>query len=331
MHQAKFDVLGIGNAIVDILASTTDGFLNEHGIAKGAMTLVDSFRAELLGKSMQGAVEASGGSAANTLVGISSLGGRAAFIGKVNDDRLGQVFMADIRKAGVAFDAKPVAGTVATASSHILVSPDGQRSMNTFLGCASDLHAADMSQALIADSSILFIEGYLWDAPTTKAAIRTAISHARAASRRVAFTLSDPFCVGRWREEFLDLLKSDIDIVFANEEEAKSLFQTDSFNGALQAFRKWGKTAAITRSEKGAVIVGNGEVHIIDAEPVERVVDTTGAGDQFAAGFLFGTSRGLGLDVCGRLGGIAAAEVISHFGPRPQVSLKALAGKAGLV
>ena len=250
MHQAKFDVLGIGNAIVDILATTTDAFLNEHGIAKGAMTLVDGFRAELLGRSMQGSVEASGGSAANTMVGIASLGGLSAFIGKVNDDRLGQVFAEDIRKSGVGFEATPVKGKSATASSHILVTPDGQRSMNTFLGCASDLTDADMVAQRIGASKILFIEGYLWDAPATKAAIRTAIAHAKAASRKVAFSLSDPFCVGRWREEFLTLLKSDVDIVFANEEEAKSLFQTEHFDHAFQSFRKWGKTAAITRSAK---------------------------------------------------------------------------------
>jgi sugar/nucleoside kinase (ribokinase family) len=331
MHQASFDVLAVGNAIVDILAPTTDAFLNQHGIAKGAMTLVDGFRADLLGKSMTGAVEASGGSAANTTVGIASLGGHAAFVGKVNDDRLGQVFAEDIRKAGVHFDAKPVAGKVATASSHILVTPDGQRSMNTFLGCASDLSDADMVKQKIAAAKVLFIEGYLWDAPATKAAIRTAIAHAKAANRKVALTLSDPFCVGRWREEFLDLMKADLDIVFANEEEAKSLFQKDNFNAAFQEFRAWGRTASITRSEKGCVVLGGSEVHILDAEPVAKVVDTTGAGDQFAAGFLFGHARGLSLDICGRLGGIAAAEVISHMGPRPQVSLKTLAGKAGLL
>ncbi|MEQ1756432.1 MAG: adenosine kinase [Micropepsaceae bacterium] len=331
MHQAKFDVLGIGNAIVDVLATTSDAFLNEHGIAKGAMTLVDGFRAELLGRTMQGSVEASGGSAANTMVGIASLGGQAAFIGKVNDDRLGQVFAEDIRKSGVAFEATPVKGKAATASSHILVTPDGQRSMNTFLGCASDLTDADMVAQKIGASKIVFIEGYLWDAPATKVAIRAAISHAKAASRKVAFTLSDPFCVGRWREEFLSLLKSDVDIVFANEEEAKSLFQTEHFDQAFQSFRNWGKAAAITRSSKGSVIVENGAVHILDAEPVERVIDTTGAGDQFAAGFLFGYARGLSLDICGRLGGVAAAEVISHLGPRPSVSLKSLAGKVGLV
>ena len=295
------------------------------------MTLVDGFRAELLGRTMQGAVEASGGSAANTMVGISSLGGNSAFIGKVNDDRLGKVFAEDIQKSGVHFDMKSAAGVVATASSHILVSPDGQRSMNTFLGCASDLHDEDMSAVKIAAAKIMFIEGYLWDAPATKTAIRKAIKHAKIAGRKVALTLSDPFCVGRWRDEFLELLQSDVDVVFANEEEAKSLFQAGNFNDAFQALRSWGKTAAITRSAQGSVIVENGAVHILEAEPVERVVDTTGAGDQFAAGFLFGYARDMSLDVCGRLGGMAAAEVISHMGPRPHVSLKTLAGKAGLI
>ena len=331
MQQAKFDVVGVGHAIVDVLATTNDAFLTEHGIAKGSMTLVDGFRAEILGKTMTKSVEASGGSAANTMVGIASLGGQAAFIGKVNDDRLGQVFAEDIRKSGVHFDAAPVIGPVATASCHILVTPDGQRSMNTFLGCAPGISAADMTASAISAAKILFIEGYLWDSPGAKEAIRTAIFHAKAASRKIAFTLSDPFCVGRYRDEFLALLKSDVDIVFANEDEAKSLYQTDHFDQAFQAIRKWGKTAAVTRSAKGCVVVENGSVHLLDAEPVDSVIDTTGAGDQFAAGFLFGYARGLSLDVCGRLGGVAAAEVISHMGPRPLVPLKTLAAKAGLI
>lgn len=331
MQDAKYDVLGIGNAIVDVLAHTTDAFLNEHGIAKGSMTLVDSFRAETLGRTMKDPVEASGGSAANTMVGIASLGGKAAFIGKVNDDRLGQVFNEDIHKSGVAFDSARLKGKVATASCHILISPDGQRSMNTYLGCAAALTEADMSPQRIAAASVLYIEGYLWDAPETKAAIRSAIAHAKAARRKVAFTLSDPFCVGRWRDEFKALLANDIDIVFANEAEAKALYETERFDEAFQAIRKWGKTAAITRSAHGSVVLGDGRVHILDAEPVDRVVDTTGAGDQYAAGFLYGHARGLPLDVCGRLGGIAAAEVISHVGPRPHASLKSLAAAAGLV
>jgi sugar/nucleoside kinase (ribokinase family) len=331
MQDAKYDVLGIGNAIVDVLAHTTDAFLTEHGIAKGSMTLVDAFRAETLGRTMKSPIEASGGSAANTMVGIASFGGKAAFIGKVNDDRLGQVFNEDIHKSGVAFDSAPLKGKVATASCHILITPDGQRSMNTFLGCAAAITEADISAQSIADARVLYIEGYLWDAPETKAAIRTAIAYAKAAKRKVAFTLSDPFCVGRWRDEFKALLANDIDILFANEAEVKALYETERFNEAFQAIRKWGKTAAITRSAHGSVVVHDGHVHILDAEPVAQVADTTGAGDQYAAGFLYGHARGLPLDVCAGLGGIAAAEVISHVGPRPHVSLKSLAAKAGLI
>ena len=331
MREAKFDVIGVGHAIVDILAGTTDAFLTEHGIAKGSMTLVDGFRAETLGRAMKNAVEASGGSAANTMVGLASFGGKAAFIGKVNDDRLGQVFAEEIHKSGVHFDGKPATGGTATGSSHILITPDGQRSMNTFLGCASVLNEADMGVEKISAAKILYVEGYLWDVPSTKAAIRTAIAHAKASSRKVALTLSDSFCVGRWRDEFKALLAHDVDIVFANEAEAKALYETESFDHAFQEFRKWGKTAAITRSAHGSVVTGGGHVHILDADPVVGVEDTTGAGDQYAAGFLFGLARDLPLDVCGKLGGLAAAEVISHIGPRPQTSLKSLAAKAGLL
>jgi sugar/nucleoside kinase (ribokinase family) len=280
---------------------------------------------------MKDAVEASGGSAANTMVGVASFGGSAAFIGKVNDDRLGQVFIDDIRRAGVGFDCAPTKGPTATASSHILISPDGQRSMNTYLGCASALDDADAGAARVASAKILYVEGYLWDTPGAKAVIRAAIARAKAASRKVAFTLSDPFCVGRWRDEFKALLQNDIDILFANEAEATALYETERFDDAFQALRKWNKTAALTRSEKGSVVLDGGHVHILDAEPVERVVDTTGAGDQYAAGFLYGHARGLPLDVCGRLGGLAAAEVISHIGPRPHTSLKSLAAEAGLI
>lgn len=331
MREANYDVVAVGHAVVDILASTTDAFLTEHGIAKGSMTLIDAFRAETLGRTMKNTVEASGGSAANTMVGLASFGGKAAFIGKVNDDRLGQVFAEEIQKAGVHFDSKHATGGAATGSSHILITPDGQRSMNTFLGCASVLSEADMGAEKISAAKILYVEGYLWDAPSTKAAIRAAITHAKASSRKVALTLSDSFCVGRWRDEFKALLAHDVDIVFANEAEAKALFETDSFDQAFQQFRKWGKTAAITRSEHGSVVCEDGRVHILDADPVARVEDTTGAGDQYAAGFLFGYARGLPLDVCGRLGGLAAAEVIAHVGPRPNVSLKSLAAKAGLL
>ncbi len=331
MHQAKLDVLGIGHAIVDILANTNDDFLTGHGIAKGSMTLVDGFRAETLGRTMANSVEASGGSAANTMVGIASLGGLAGFIGKVNEDRLGKVFAEEIRKLGVQFDTPPAKSPTATASCHILITPDGQRSMNTFLGCASAFVDADMAAAKVASASILFVEGYLWDTPGAKAAIRQAIRHAKAASRKVAFTLSDSFCVGRWRGEFKELLAKDIDILFANEDEAKALFETEQFDEAFQAIRKWSKTAAITRSAQGSVVVEDGRVHLLNSEPVRHVIDTTGAGDQYAAGFLFGYARGLPLNICGRLGGLAAAEVISHIGPRPHVSLKTLAADAGLI
>jgi sugar/nucleoside kinase (ribokinase family) len=331
MREAKFDVLGIGHAIVDILANADDTFLNEHGIAKGAMTLIDGYRAEMLGRSMKGAIEASGGSAANTMVGIASFGGGAAFIGKVNDDRLGQVFADDIHKACVHFDSAPAIGDTATASSHILISPDGQRSMNTYLGCAAALTDADVAEERVAAAKIIYVEGYLWDTPGAKAAIRTAIARAKAAGRKVAFTLSDPFCVGRWRDEFKTLIADDVDILFANEAEAKALYETENFDDAFQAIRKWGKTAALTRSALGSVVLDDWRAHILDAEPVARVVDTTGAGDQYAAGFLFGYARSATIDLCGRLGGLAAAEVISHVGPRPQTSLKALAANAGLL
>ncbi|MCE9524137.1 MAG: adenosine kinase [Alphaproteobacteria bacterium] len=331
MREESFDVVGIGHAIVDVLANTTDAFLTEHGIAKGSMTLVDAFRAETLGRTMKSSIEASGGSAANTLVGIASFGGRAAFIGKVNDDRLGQVFAEDIRKSGVHFDVKPFTGTTATASCHILVTPDGQRSMSTFLGCAPEISAADMAVENVSAGKILYVEGYLWDTPGAKAAIRSAIAVAKAASRKIAFTLSDPFCVGRWRDEFKALLAHDVDMLFANEAEAKALYETEHFDRAFQEIRRWGKAAAITRSAHGSVVLEAGRVHILDAEPVSQVADTTGAGDQYAAGFMFGYARGLSLDVCGRLGGLAAAEVIGHMGPRPLVSLKSLAAKAGLL
>jgi len=331
MANATFDVLGVGHAIVDILAPTTDAFLTEHGIAKNSMTLVDGYRAEMLGKSMKNAVEASGGSAANTMVGIASFGGTAAFIGKVNDDRLGKVFNDDIHRAGVSFECRPSKGKVATASSHILITPDGHRSMNTYLGCASAIEDADASPDRVAQAKILYVEGYLWDTDSAKSVIRAAIKRAKAAKRKVALTLSDPFCVGRWRDEFKELMANDVDILFANEAEAKALYESPRFDDAFQALRQWGRTVAVTRSENGAVVMDDGRVHILDADPVERVVDTTGAGDQYAAGFLFGYARGGAIDVCGRLGSLAAAEVISHVGPRPQTSLKALAAKAGLI
>jgi sugar/nucleoside kinase (ribokinase family) len=331
MSAKRHDVVCIGHAIVDILVQTGDAFLTEHGIAKGGMTLIDAYRAETLSALMRDPVEASGGSAGNTAAGIASFGGAAGFIGKVREDRLGEVYAEDMRRIGVTFSGKPSTSGLATGRSMILVTPDGQRSMNTFLGCSSAFAPGDIDEALIASAKVLFIEGYLWDVPETKAAIRTAMAAARKAGTKIALTLSDSFCVGRWREEFRDLIANDLDIVFANEEEAKSLYETHDFDAAFQQFRAWGKTAALTRSEKGSVVVSGGSVHLIDAAPVASVVDTTGAGDLYAAGFLFGLSRGAPLAVSGKLASLAAAACIQHIGPRPPVSLKAEAAKQGLL
>jgi sugar/nucleoside kinase (ribokinase family) len=331
MPQKQYDVTSIGHAIVDVLVQTDDAFLTRHGIAKGGMTLIDAFRAETLSAEMGAAIEASGGSAGNTAAGIASLGGKAAYIGRVHEDRLGEVYAEDMGRIGVAFSGKPSSKGLPTGRSMILVTPDGQRSMNTFLGCSSAFDPADLDEGMIAASSIFFIEGYLWDVPETKATIRKGIQIARKAGTKVAFTLSDSFCVGRWRQEFLELIAHDIDILFANEDEAKSLYETSEFDVAFQRLRAWGKTAAVTRSEKGSIAVSHGAVHMIDAAPIEKLVDTTGAGDLYAAGFLFGLSRGLSLPVSGKIASLAAAECIQHIGPRPPGSLKALAAARGLI
>ena len=326
----RYDVAGIGNAIVDVIFATSDEFLLKHNIAKGVMTLVDEFRAVELILAMSGAYESSGGSAANTMAGLASLGTKGAFIGKVKNDPLGNSFVKDMKRIGVDFDTPIAEGGSATACCVIAVTPDGQRSMSTYLGACSELAPEDIRLASVTNAKVLYVEGYLWDAPAAKAAIRTAIAAAKSAGTKVAFTLSDPFCVGRYRHEFLELMKGDIDILFANEEEAKALFEVMAFDDALQQARAWPGLAALTRSAKGCVIAdAKGEVHVLDAEPVKKVVDTTGAGDQFAAGFLSGITRGLDLRSCGKLGGIAAAEVISHYGARPETSLKALADRAG--
>lgn len=331
MTDTLYDVTGIGNAIVDILMQTDDAFLTRHGIGKGTMTLIDTYRAEQLLAAMHNPIEASGGSAGNTMAGIASLGGRAAFLGKVREDRLGEVFIDDMKRMGVHFYGKPLRDGPATARSHILVTPDGQRSMNTYLGCSAYFDSADIDEHTIRSSHITYIEGYLWDMPDTKAAMRRAIEIAKLAKRRVAFTLSDPFCVGRWRTEFLGLMEESIDILFANEAEIKALYETKYFDEAFQRVRDWGRTAAITRSEQGSVLTSKGAVHIVEAAPTERVLDTTGAGDLYAAGVLYGLASGLPLTTCGRLGSLAAAECIAHIGPRPQASLKALAAAEGLL
>ncbi|MFO1237554.1 MAG: adenosine kinase [Alphaproteobacteria bacterium] len=329
MTTARFDVIGLGNAIVDVIARADDGFLAQHGIAKGGMTLIDAHRAKVLEDALADTTIVPGGSAANTIAGIASLGGEGAFIGRVHADWLGEGFAAGTQQIGVHFDTPAATEGAPTARSVILVTPDGQRSMNTYLGASVELDEGDIDAATIGAAKILYVEGYLWDTDRLKGAVRKAIAAAKAAGRLVALTLSDAFCVGRFRAEFIDLIETEIDIVFANEAEITSLYETENFDEAFQNARATGKLFAITRSEKGAVICQGAAVHLIDATPGVTVVDTTGAGDQFAAGFLYGVARGLGLAISGRLGVLAAGEVISHIGPRPIVPLKELA--AGLI
>lgn len=331
MPKPDLDVVGIGNAIVDVLAQADDGFLVKHDIAKGAMTLIDAARAEALYSAMGPAVEVSGGSAANTIAGLASLGGQAGFIGRVKQDELGRVFAHDIRALGVHYDTAPADRGAPTARCLILVTPDAQRSMNTFLGASQDLGPEDIDPSLVSRGAVVYLEGYLWDPPRAKEAFRKAIEIARRNGRKVAFSLSDPFCVDRYRDEFRALIEERaIDILFANEREIEALYEAGSFDDALQVARGKLPIVALTRSEKGSVILADGEIHVIDAEPVAHVVDTTGAGDLFAAGFLHGLARGRDFKTCGRLGAICAAEVISHMGPRPATSLKKLVEQKGL-
>jgi len=322
-----FDVAAIGNAIVDVIAPIDDAFLLKHNIAKGVMTLIDEFRALTLHEAFPQSREIAGGSAANTMAGVASFGGTGLFVGRVKDDRLGESFAVSMAKTGIDYSTKMATSGAATACCLIAVTPDGQRSMNTYLGASRELDSSDIDEEKIARAKVLYIEGYLWDAPEAKAAITKAIAIAKRAGNKVAFTLSDPFCVGRWREEFVNLWKNDIDILFANEEEAKALFEVEHFDETLQAARQSPGILALTRSEKGCVVASGNELHVLDAEPIAKVVDTTGAGDQFAAGFLYGLTHGKRLDHCGRLGAIAAAEVISHYGARPEVALADLAVK----
>ncbi len=322
MNKAAFDVVGIGNALVDVLVHADDTFLEEQGLARGTMTLIDAKRAGVLYDLMPLAVEMSGGSAGNTMAGLASIGGRGAYIGRVGEDQLGAVFTHDIRASGVAFDVAASPG--ATGRCLIFVTADAQRTMQTFLGVGAELGPEDVDEALIASAEVTYLEGYLWDAPQAKGAFRKAAQAARAAGRRVALTLSDPFCVDRYREEFVDLVQEHIDILFANEHEVMHLYRSVTFDEALQRVRGACEIAALTRSEKGSVVATAHEVHVIDAEPALHVVDTTGAGDMYAAGFLFGLTRGRDLATCGAMGGIAAAEIISHFGARPETPLAQL-------
>ena len=324
LRPGEIDVIGIGNALVDVLAHGTDAFVHEQGLVKGTMHLVDEDRARTLYQAMGPGTEISGGSAANTIVGVASYGGRAQYVGKVRNDQLGDVFAHDLRSTGVAFDTPPATTGPATGRCLILVTPDAQRTMNTFLGASSQLGPDDLDAALIARARIVYLEGYLFDPPRAQEAFRKAAALAHAANRKVALTLSDPFCVDRHRAAFLDLIEHHVDILFANELEICSLYKVNEFDEALQRVRGHCEIAALTRSERGSVIAAGNEVHVIDVQPVKAVVDTTGAGDLYAAGFLFGVSRGLGLATAGRLGAIAAAEVISHIGARPTVPLVTL-------
>jgi sugar/nucleoside kinase (ribokinase family) len=324
--DARFDVVGIGNALVDVLSHATHEFVAAQGLTPGAMTLIDTERAQSLYAAMGPAVEISGGSAANTLVGLASFGGSAAFVGRVADDELGTVFGHDIRAAGVDFRSKPAAAGEPSGRCLIVVTPDAQRTMNTYLGASAQLGPADVDHELVARAQVLYLEGYLWDEPDAKAAYRLAARTAHDAGNRVAFTLSDAFCVDRHRAEFLELVESEVDVLFANEAEIMSLYEVDQFDDALQRVQHHCEIAALTRSERGAVIVARDEIHVIDAHPVAAVVDTTGAGDQFAAGFLYGLTHGYHLGTAARLGALAAAEVISHLGARPETSLAELAG-----
>ncbi len=320
MTDTRYDVLAIGNALVDVIVHADDALLQVHGMAKGAMTLIDEERAHALYGLMPPAVEISGGSAGNTIAGVASLGGRAAYIGKVSDDQLGEVFRHDIRAAGVTYDVAPAAGGSSTGRCLIFVTPDAQRTMNTYLGASSTLGPGDVDEALVALARITYLEGYLWDPPSAKEAFLKAARIAHEAGRKVALTLSDAFCVDRYRESCLDLGEHHVDVLFANEAEILSLYQVSSFDDALQRVRGHCEIAALTRSAKGSVIAGGDEVHVIDAAPA-RVVDTTGAGDAYAAGFLFGLTSGRDLAACGRIGAITAAEVISHAGARPETRL----------
>jgi sugar/nucleoside kinase (ribokinase family) len=322
MAQTDFDVVGIGNAIVDVLAKADDAFLAGNRLTKGAMTLIDAAKAEVLYAAMGPAIECSGGSAANTIVGLASLGGRGGYIGKIAADQLGDVFRHDIRSSGVTYATPPAKSGPATARCLIFVTPDAQRTMQTYLGACVDLGPDDVPEKMIAGASITYLEGYLWDKPAAKEAFRKAMKAAHAAKRKVALTLSDPFCVERHRAEFRDLVDNQVDILFANEAEIISLYHAKDFDEALSHVQRLkNKTLVLTRSEKGSVVCENGSMHAVPAEKIERVVDTTGAGDLYAAGFLYGLTQKMSLTDCARVGSIAAAEIISHFGARPEVSL----------
>ncbi|MGN7438789.1 MAG: adenosine kinase [Alcanivorax sp.] len=329
MSETKYGVVAVGNALVDVISQVDEAFIEEqqkeHGMEKGAMTLIDELRAVDLYSQMPKGTETSGGSAANTMAGFASFGGNGAFIGKVADDELGKTYKNDITSLGVSFETAPLAIGNHTGRCMILVTPDADRTMNTFLGASVELSPIDIDANIIASAQVTYLEGYLFDRDQAKAAFIRAGELAHENGHKLALTLSDPFCVDRHRHDFLQLVENHVDILFANEDEIKSLFLQDNFDDAVSAISEHVEIAAITRGEKGAVIIANGEKIEIPAQKVENVIDTTGAGDQFAAGFLYGLTEGKSLEECGKLGVIAAAEVISHIGPRPHVKLADLA------
>ncbi len=330
MADCAFDVAGIGNAIVDVLAHADDAKLQALGLEKGVMTLIDADRAEAIYAQMGPGIECSGGSAANSMAGVAALGGKAAYIGKVRADQLGQVFRHDLKAQGVVFDTEAATDGAPTARCLILVTPDAQRTMQTYLGACVALGPDDIDPLIVANAQVTYLEGYLWDPPQAKAAFLDAARIAHDAGRKVALSLSDPFCVGRHREEFLELLSHHVDILFANEAEITALYQCD-FDSAVRQVRAHCDIAALTRGAKGSLVVEGGHVWVQGAETVTQVVDTTGAGDLYAAGFLYGLTQGRSLGVCARLGGLCAAEIISHVGARPEANLAELVAQTTLL
>jgi sugar/nucleoside kinase (ribokinase family) len=320
----RLDVVAVGSPLVDVLAHASDQDLGEMGLVKGSMTLVDVERARRLYGHMGPAREVSGGSAANTAVGVAHLGGKAGFVGKVAHDELGEVFVHDITAAEVELGRMAVAESGATGRCLVLVTPDGERTMATHLGVASTLVPGDLDEELVARAQIVYLEGYLWDVEDAKAAMRRCMEIAHSGDALVALSLSDPFCVRRHQREFLNLLHEDVDVLFANEEEARLLFGSPDLDHVLSSITETGLLGAVTRGPAGSVVVGAGPPRFVTAEPVDRVVDTTGAGDLYAAGFLHGLTHGSDPDECARIGGLCAAEIISHIGARPEADLEAL-------
>lgn len=317
-----YDVVGIGNAIVDVLAKVGDTFLSERNLSKGCMTLVEAQDAGKIYTDIIAEREVSGGSAANTVAGLASLGADCAFIGKVHDDELGQLFKRDIGAAGIDCFTKPLEEGPATGRSIVLVTPDAERSMFTYLGASRKLSAEDIDEKLIKESRITFIEGYLWDEPCAHEAVIKACELAHKHSRKVAFTISDKYCVASHRDNMLEFIEKHVDILFANEEEIKTLFKTEDFNESLDLIKSMVEIAAVTRDSRGSVVVNGRVKTFVEAEKLENVIDTTGAGDLYAAGFLYGMVKGRSLGTCAMIGSIAASEIISHYGARPEVSLR---------